>query len=194
MQDFWTDLEKRMHALSANERILIAIEGPCAAGKSSLAREMAKKYPGNIFHMDDFFLQNTQRSQERLREKGGNIDYERFKSEVLTPLLEGKEFSYRPYDCKKQRLLESVYVKPAKINIIEGVYSMHSFFGEIYDVCIYIDIASALQKERIKKRPAKLQQRFFDEWIPKENEYFQFFNIKARCEMIIENNKYVIKA
>ena len=46
--------------------------------------------------MDDFYLQPHQRTTKRLREPGGNVDYERFETEVLQPLLTGEAFSYRP--------------------------------------------------------------------------------------------------
>ena len=36
----------------------------------------------HIFHMDDFYLQKYQRTQERYNEPGGNVDRERFKKEV----------------------------------------------------------------------------------------------------------------
>ena len=38
------------------ERVIVAIDGRCASGKTTLAREIAKRLDCNIFHMDDFFL------------------------------------------------------------------------------------------------------------------------------------------
>ena len=32
----------------------------------------------NLFHMDDFFLRMEQRTPDRMKETGGNVDYERF--------------------------------------------------------------------------------------------------------------------
>ena len=33
--------------------------------------------------MDDFFLQPKQRTKERLEQAGGNVDYKRFKKEIV---------------------------------------------------------------------------------------------------------------
>ena len=72
---------------------LVAIDGPCGGGKSTLADDLLFNYPGTqIFHMDDFFLQPAMRNEKRLSQPGGNIDYERFLSEILQPLSRGETF------------------------------------------------------------------------------------------------------
>ena len=48
----------------------------------------------NVIHMDDFYLQPHQRTTKRMREPGGNVDYERFETEVLQPMLTGEAVSY----------------------------------------------------------------------------------------------------
>ena len=48
------------------------------------------------------------------------------------------------------------------------------------------DIDKVKQRERITKRNSpQLAKRFFDEWIPLENIYFEKTDIKNRCDMII---------
>ena len=68
---------------SRKEPLLIAIDGRCAAGKTTTASLVKEKINCNIIHMDSFFLQPWQRTKERLDEPGGNVDYERVKKEVL---------------------------------------------------------------------------------------------------------------
>ena len=58
--------------------LLIAVEGRCASGKTTLASALQKELGCCVFHMDDFFLRPEQRTRERLLTAGGNIDYERF--------------------------------------------------------------------------------------------------------------------
>lgn len=70
------------------QTILIAIDGMSASGKTTLGYYLQELFSGNLFHMDDFFLRENQRTPERLAEVGGNIDYERFKREVIIPVLE----------------------------------------------------------------------------------------------------------
>ena len=65
--------------------MLIAIDGRCAAGKTTLAALLKKEINCNIIHMDDFFLRREQRTLERMQEPGGNVDYERVLREVMVP-------------------------------------------------------------------------------------------------------------
>ena len=166
-------------------QVIVAIDGSCTSGKTTLATRLAEIYDCNVFHMDDFFLRPEQRTQERYAEVGGNVDYERFRDEVLLPLKSGKPFSYRPFDCSTFTLSDPVTVTPRKLNIIEGSYSHHPYFGDPYDLKILLTIPPELQQQRILQRPAFLHERFFEEWIPMENRYFEKFRISDKCDVIL---------
>ena len=158
--------------LSEKPFVIIAIDGSAASGKSTLAEQLVQLYDCNLFHMDDFFLRPEQRTPERFAEVGGNVDYERFQEEVLLPLKSGNSFSYRPFDCSTFTLAAPVTVAPKKLNIIEGTYSHHPYFGNPYDLKILLTVDKETQRQRILERPAFLHKRFFEEWIPMENRYF----------------------
>ena len=86
-------VKKQIDALLAEKDfVIVAIDGKCASGKTTLAAELAEIYDCNVFHMDDFFLRPEQRTQQRFAESGGNVDYERFREEVLFPLLSGSYY------------------------------------------------------------------------------------------------------
>ena len=171
--------------LCQRNQVIVAIDGSCTSGKTTLATRLAEIYDCNVFHMDDFFLRPEQRTQERYAEVGGNVDYERFREEVLLPLKSGKPFSYRPFDCSTFTLSDPVTVTPRKLNIIEGSYSHHPYFGDPYDLKILLTIPPELQQQRILQRPAFLHERFFEEWIPMENRYFEKFRISDKCDVIL---------
>ena len=79
MTDFEPALLRRIRALAAAQpRVLVAIDGRCTAGKTTLAASLQAQLECNVFHMDDFFLRPEQRTPERLRQPGGNVDFERF--------------------------------------------------------------------------------------------------------------------
>ena len=159
--------------LTQKDMVIVAIDGKCTSGKTTLATKLAEIYDCNVFHMDDFFLRPEQRTPERFAEVGGNVDYERFKEEILIPLQDGKQFSYRPFDCSAFTLADPVTVIPKQLNIIEGTYSHHPYFGNSYDLKVMLTVTPELQRERILQRPAFLHQRFFEQWIPMENRYFE---------------------
>ena len=74
--------------------LVLAIDGRCTAGKTTLAARLAELCDCNVIHMDHFFLCSKQNTMERLQQAGGNMDYVRFCEEILIPLHEGRKFSY----------------------------------------------------------------------------------------------------
>ena len=165
--------------------VMVAIDGKCTSGKTTLASKLAEIYDCNVFHMDDFFLRPQQRTPERFAEVGSNVDYERFREEVLLPLKSGKAFSYRPFDCKSFTLAAPVTVVPKKLTVIEGSYALHPYFGDPYDLKILLTVDPEAQRKRILERPAFLHRRFFEEWIPMENRYLETFQIPQQVDLIL---------
>ena len=44
---------------------IIAIDGPCASGKTTVAAKIAEEWDASVIAMDDFFLRPEQRTEER---------------------------------------------------------------------------------------------------------------------------------
>lgn len=167
--------------------VKVAIEGGSASGKTSLAALLKQVYDCNVFHMDDFFLQAHQRTPERYKEPGGNVDHERFGEEVLRPLMAGQAFTYRPFNCQTMDFDPAVQVTPRRLSAIEGAYSLHPRLAPAYDLAVFLDIDKESQARRILRRngPA-MQRRFLQEWIPLEEAYFAATGAKARCQVAVE--------
>ncbi len=165
------DISKK---LEDKERVVLAIDGRAASGKTTSARLISGLFDSGIIHMDDFFLPRELRTEKRLSEVGGNIHYERFSSEVL-PYLRGSDgFSYRTFDCSKLDFDDKPRtISPAPLYIVEGSYSLHPTFGEYYDLSFFCDVDSDEQLRRILERNGeKMLERFKNEWIPMEERYF----------------------
>lgn len=166
----------RSARVKQEEPVVVAIDGACASGKTTLGSLLSNVYDANVFHMDDFFLQPHQRTPERLAETGGNVDYERFMLEVLEPLKAGQDFSYQQYDCGSQCLVPGIHVSVKPLNIVEGVYSRHPYFKNPYDLTYCLTVDPEEQHRRILDRNGKeMLKRFIEDWIPKENQYLAMF-------------------
>lgn len=178
-------IESEIHEmLKEKPYIVVAIDGRCTAGKTTLATFLKEQMSCNVFHMDDFFLRPEQRVDDRLKKAGENIDHERFLTEVLLPLQKQTVFSYRPYDCHEQKLAEPVVVQPKQIAVVEGVYSCHSNLWHYYDLHIFVDVDEGTQRNRLLIRNGKeIAKKFEKVWIPMEESYFESFDIKNRCEL-----------
>ena len=168
------------------DRVLVAVEGGSASGKTTLGALLQSVYACPVFHMDDFFLRPEQRTAARFSEPGGNVDRERFLSEVLLPLREGKCVDYRRFDCATFTIAPPEKIEPGRLGIVEGAYSMHPDLAPYYDLSVFLDISAEKQRGRILKRnaPAHAQQ-FFDRWIPFEQRYFDALDVKERCDLVL---------
>lgn len=176
--------------LQKKSRIILAIDGRCAAGKTTLAKSFCKAVPAAVFHMDDFFLRPEQRTPERLREPGGNVDRERFLEEVLLPLTEGRPFTYRPFDCGTRSLGAPVAAEPAAVTVIEGSYSCHPDLAQYYDLRVFLTLSPEAQAARILRRNGPEQAAVFRQrWIPMEEQYFAAFGIEAQCRGSFDTTK-----
>lgn len=179
-------LDKLVSLSTGKKNILVAIDGGSGSGKTWLADQISNSLDCNVFHMDDFYLRPEQRTPERLSETGGNVDYERFKAEVMDKILSGEEFGFKPYDCKTSGFKPEVQISPKKISVIEGSYSHHPYFGEVFDLKIFVESDRETRLARIEKRNPLMLERFIDEWIPKEDAYFKAFRIRGKCDIVIK--------
>lgn len=169
------------------QTILIAIDGRCAAGKTTLAAMLQERCDCNVIHMDQFFLRPEQRTEERMRQPGGNVDYERFLGEVLQPLKEGRKFSYSPYNCKTQTMDMPITVLPKQVNVVEGAYSCRPEFLKYYDLKIFLSVDKEEQLQRIERRNGQIGvDAFLKKWIPLEEHYFRSYQIREQCDMNFE--------
>ncbi|MCM1193801.1 MAG: uridine kinase [Butyrivibrio sp.] len=181
-------IERVLTALSgvSEDVKIIAIDGHCAAGKTTFAEQLAQAAGAGLIHMDDFFLPRELRTKERLNEPGGNIHYERFAEEVLPGLRFPAAFEYTCYDCKNKAYGESRRVPASMLRIVEGAYSCHPKFGDYMDIRIFCDIKALEQRARIKERDgADSLPIFMGKWIPWEEKYFAAYKIRERADIIL---------
>lgn len=180
-------IQNKIHELSTDkDSLLIAIDGRCTSGKTTLAAYLKEVLGCNVIPMDHFFLQPHMRTKERLSQPGGNVDYERFLTEVLLPLTKGEPFSYRPYNCQFQQLDNAISVNPSPITIVEGSYSCHPQLRAYYDYCFFLTTSYENQLERIAARNGSQSLTAFKErWIPLEELYFEKMDIANQCDICL---------
>ena len=169
------------------ERAIVAIEGRCASGKSTLAAQLEESLGLAVVHMDHFFLRPEQRTKERLAQPGGNIDPERFLSEVLVPLAEGKAPADRPYSCRTGELGEPISLKPSCVTVVEGSSSCHPKLWDYYHRRGFLSVAPEEQLRRVARRAGPEQvETFRERWIPLEERYFSACQVEERCDYHLE--------
>lgn len=165
---------------------IIAIDGRCGAGKSTIAARLAEELNATLFHMDDYFLRPEQRTPERFSTPGENIDHERFLKEILIPLKEGRTITYSPYSCTTQTLLDPITVTPADIVIVEGSYALHPTLRAYYDLRVFLTLFPREQEARIRARNGDaIWPMFKNRWIPMEEAYHIYCEVEKYSDLIL---------
>lgn len=165
---------------------LIAIDGRCASGKTTLAACIQELSGCNVIHMDHFFLRPEQRTRERMEEAGGNVDRERFLQKALLLLRQGEDVTYRRYDCHEQRFAEEITLRHCPLTVIEGTYSCHPSLAGYYDCRVFMSVDREEQMRRILVRNGITgAEAFRERWIPLEERYFSVCRVEECCEIRI---------
>ena len=166
--------------------LLIALDGRCAAGKTTLANRLAEQYGWGVIHIDDFFLQPAQRTPQRLAEPGGNLDRERLISEVLLPLTRHRPCVYRVFDCRTMGFAAVPRPLPAApVVLLEGSYACHPDLRPLCGLHVFLTVDPGEQLRRLTARnPARLQD-FRTRWITMEEQYFRYFHIPETCDLTL---------
>lgn len=180
------ELQSRCDSGAKSTAKVIAIDGRCASGKSTIAQMLSEITGAGIVHMDDFFLPIKLRTRERLTQPGGNVHYERFREEILPRLTNRETFSYRYFDCSNMQLGGIRSVSAGAFRIVEGAYSCHPALGAYADLTVFSDVEADVQLARIRSRDGKEKlARFKECWIPMEEKYFAAFSIKEKADLIV---------
>lgn len=183
-------LENAICALLAQQpRVLVAIDGMAASGKTTLAKALSSRFPScAVVHMDDFTVPFEDRYPGYFEDTLSNADIARFDREVLSPLMRGEDACYRPYRCHPDPGFGEHIVIPAdcRVVIIEGAYCLHPALFDRYDLRVLSLIDENLQRERILCRNGQAQlERFSSLWIPMENRHIEARRLKETCDLMI---------
>lgn len=170
--------------MTEHPQLRVAIDGPCASGKTTLGATLAEIYNCPLIHMDDFFLRPEQRTPERLAQPGGNIDYERFSLQVLSPLQNGTTARFRPWLCQNQDFGPEITVPPGPLTVVEGCYCLRPDLRDAFHLRIWVQSPWELRRQRLLERGGSECLALFEQqWIPLENHYFEFYNIIDHCHI-----------
>lgn len=185
------ELCDRIDALlrASSAPVLVALDGRCATGKTTLAARLAARYGCAVCHLDDFFLRPHQRTPERLATPGGNIDHERFLSEVLLPLRGGRPVVYRPWSCRTQSFLAPVALPASHLVVLEGAYSLHPALRAHYDLRCVLTAPLPLRLERLRAREGDNFPSYPARWIPLEDTYFDTCGVDACAHLVLTQSE-----
>lgn len=186
---FFPALVETARVLRDKGQAVVAIDGRCGSGKSTLGELMKRVFDCRLFHMDDFYLPQKRRTENWMSVPGGNMDLERFRQEVLEPVFAGEEVLYRPFDCGTGSLGGGECFPPKPLTVIEGSYSHHPALEAPYDLKIFLTCDKGEQRRRLMIREGDYFPTFEDLWMPLEEQYIRLCRIEENGAVIFDTAK-----
>ena len=185
--DYLTLSSTIQRLLSGSESVILAIDGRCASGKTTLATKLQDEFQCNVIHMDDFYLPIHLREPGWENTPGKNIDFDRLK-EIIKTIPFKKQYQICPYICAAGCYGKPIHYKQNRLTVVEGSYSCHPVLKEYYHYCVFMDISKEHQKNRLLIRNGEEgYTRFNNLWIPLEEQYFKNHSVKEQCDITIAN-------
>lgn len=175
-----------------NTPALLAIDGRCGSGKSTLGAWLARQLGCNLVHMDDFYLPPASRAADWDQHPGGNMDFARLRQEVLNPLLAGQGADYRAYSCRAGALQPPVPLQAQGLTILEGSYALHPDLGVPLAYRVFVTCAPDCQCSRLQAREGDRYPAFAARWIPLEEGYFAACRPEQNCDFVLDTTAMTV--
>ena len=160
--------------LARQSAVLVALDGRCGSGKTTLAEQLAERFPQCI---------TVHTGWEKI--PCANMDIQRLRDEVVAPARAGQAFSYQAYSCREGAYLPPRPLGPAPLVIVEGSYSHHPSLAPYYDIRIFVTCSPDEQARRLRRREGERYSNFVERWIPLEEGYFANYSIEENAEMMV---------
>jgi len=162
-------------------RLVVAVDGHGAAGKTTIAGAVAAATGAALVHTDDFFQPWTSAGPDAGPTHGEPgaagaavgryYDWRRLRAEALEPLRAGRGARYRRFDWERGAGLDgTVTVAPGDLILLEGVFSAAPELSDLVDRAVFVDTPPA---ERLRRLRAQVKpEEWDDDWLLAEQAYF----------------------
>lgn len=158
---------------------LVGIDGFGGAGKSTLAAATAEAVPGAVVvHVDDFAAPVIP-----------EWDWDRFRAQVLLPLLAGRPARYQVWDWDRNVGADWVSVPAHGLVIVEGVSSTRSEVGAPWALTIWVQAPRSQRLQRAIARDGESMRPQWEQvWMPSEQAYAEREAPQERVDLIVSGD------
>lgn len=166
-------------------RVLAALDGPCASGKTTLAGQAARQLGCPLVHMDDFFLPRRARPPPAWPSPGEMWTGSGCGTRSWSP-VPGRARPVLPLPLPYRGVWAPVSLSPAPLVLVEGVYALHPALRDFYRLRIFLEATWPVRRARLLDRGGpELLARFQGEWVPLEDRYFQACRVRDCCQLVL---------
>ena len=160
----------------------VAIDGMTGAGKTTLAARLSKKFGAPVVHLDDFRLPLSERKPDWETTPGGEMDFERFDEEIVTPWLTKKPLVYSVVDPKSGEITERRALPDGQMFLFEGTYALHPLIRDFYDLRLFMKVDGQVQASRLVKGGTPADPSA----LARENEYFVGYMTELLADGVLD--------
>jgi len=202
------EVAERIGAAQHKHTVRVAIDGIDAAGKTTLASELAplildRGRPVIRATIDGFHNPRAVRYKRgRLSPEGyfqDSFNLPAVVSSLLAPLGPAGDGRYRAaiFDWLTDRPVESVpkQAPPGAILLFDGIFLARPELVSFWDLFIFVQIsfetclANALERERVHfKGDDELPHRYRTRYLPAQRNYLATYRPQDRADIVIDNN------
>lgn len=161
--------------------VIVAIDGRCGSGKTTLAQMASERLGCPVAHMDEFYLLPDRRDPDWRHIPCANMDLERFRREVLAPFRAGERVQYRPCRCGDWQFGPTAVFPVGGLLVTEGSYCLHPALARYYDLKIFLTCSDAVQRRRLRQREGERIDGFLETWIPLEEAYYRQYGVDTHA-------------
>jgi uridine kinase len=156
--------------------ILVVIDGPAGAGKTTLAREIISHVGvGEVIHGDDLYNGWGDALTPTLERT--------LQQWVLQPLRVGAAPRYQRYDWALGKYRSEVIVPKTPMIILEGVGVALPSVTTLADLSIWIDIDPELGLERVIARDGGAITAEMRRWLVAQDKFFALHHNQENCSL-----------
>lgn len=168
---------------------VVAIDGPSAAGTSTLGDLLASELLAGLIPSDDFYRDIDDQQRWDLTPAQGvelYFDWQRLRDEALVPLRSGEAARYRPFSWVPGGGLSDhvVTISRSRLVIVEGVYASRPEFADLIDLSVLVQTPEAERHRRMLAR-AHGNDAWWSRWAAAEDLYFTSIRPPESFDLVV---------
>ncbi len=155
---------------------VVAVDGPSAAGKTTLSRRLGAALRAPVVHMDAIYP-----GWDGLADAVPLVT-----RQILEPLARGDRAAYRRWDWMRERWGRTVEVPTVPLLVLEGVGSSVGTAGDYASVRVWVEASRDVRFERGIARDGEAYRPNWERWALQEVALFAADRTRDRADVVMD--------